>query len=127
MKSEREIKAGGLMFFGVPADPMPEIMADAIGQVVAQVPGIVEAYLPQCFIEGDDEARQVLVLGVESKNRIPAIMEDLMSKMELAMPSHEFIDMLPFSSAEMPSESRVAECRIWGGQPTTKKPWWKIW
>ena len=46
MKRERQIRADSLLFFGVPADPMPEIMADAIGQVVAEVPGIVEAYLP---------------------------------------------------------------------------------
>jgi len=87
----------------------------------------LSAPLPQCYIEGDEEARQVLVLGVESENRIPEIMEDLMSKMELVMPSHEFIDVLPFSSADMPSEARVAECRIWGAQIRTKKPWWKLW
>lgn len=127
MKSERQIKSGTSMYFGVPADPMSEIMADAIGQVVAQVPGIVEAYLPQCFIEGDEEARQVLVLGVESKSQIPAIMQDLMSKMELVMPAHEFIDMLPFSTVDMPPGARVAECRIGGVQVKTKKPWWKLW
>jgi hypothetical protein len=39
--SERQIKAGTSMSFGAPAKPMPEIMAAAISQVVAQVPGIV--------------------------------------------------------------------------------------
>ena len=85
--SERDLPAGTQMFFGVPAKPMPEIMADAIGQVVAQVPGIREAYLPQCFMQGDAEARQVLVVGVEDPGRIPEIMHELMGKMKLVLPS----------------------------------------
>ena len=69
--SERTLKAGTKMFFGAPAKPMPEIMVDAIAQVVAQVPGIQEAHLPQCFIEGDKEARQVVVIGVQNRSEIP--------------------------------------------------------
>ncbi|GJM25650.1 MAG: hypothetical protein DHS20C16_20650 [Phycisphaerae bacterium] len=115
------------MYFGVPADPMPEVLANAIGQVVAEVPGIIEAYLSQCYIEGDDEARQVLILGVEAKNRIPAIMQDLMGKMEIVMPSNDMIDVFPFSSSDMPPQARVEECRIWGGQVSVKKPSWRFW
>jgi len=55
--SERQVDAGKSMFFGIPASPMPEIMADAISQVVAQICGIREAYLPQCYIQGDELAR----------------------------------------------------------------------
>jgi len=108
---------------------MPEVMADAIGQVVGQVPGIVEAYLPQCHIEGEEEARQVLVLGVQSKSQIPQIMQDLMGKMELVMPSKQFIDILPFSTRELPPGARVSECQVFGGtqQQQEDKPWWKFW
>ena len=66
--SERTLKAGTSVYWGAPAKPMPEIMSDAISQVVAQVPGIVEAHLPQCFVEGDKEARQVLVVGVQKSS-----------------------------------------------------------
>ncbi|HOE26578.1 MAG: enhanced serine sensitivity protein SseB C-terminal domain-containing protein [Candidatus Aureabacteria bacterium] len=127
--TERKIIAGTTMFFGVPAKPMPEIMADAIGQIVAQVPGIVEAYLPQCYVQGDEAARQVLVVGVTAKDQIPAIMQHLMGKMELVMPPKQFIDILPFQVADMPSEARVAECRVFGGSkpPERKQPWWKLW
>lgn len=129
MSSERQLSAGTTMFFGVPTNPMPEIMADAIGQVVAQVPGIVEAYLPQCYIQDEEEARQVLVLGVQSKGHIPEIMQDLMGKMELVMPPNQFIDMLPFSTLDLPPGARVAECQIFGGvdEKQGQKPWWKIW
>jgi hypothetical protein len=112
------------MFFGEPAKPMPEVMADALGQVVAQVPGICEAYIPQTFIEGDTEARQVLVIGVEKKERIPAIMQDLMGKMKLLLPPGVFMDVLPFASTDVPHGARVEKCRIFGAP---KRPWWRLW
>jgi hypothetical protein len=55
--SERTIKAGTKILFGAPANPMAAITSEAISLVIAQVPGIVEARPPQCFIEGDKEAR----------------------------------------------------------------------
>ena len=112
------------MLFGAPAKPMPEVMSDAIGQVVAQVPGICEAYLPQCYIEGDQEARQILVVGVERKESIPEIMQVLMGKMKLLLPPGVFIDILPFESASVPQKARVATCHIFG---SPKKPRWRFW
>lgn len=123
--NERVLPAGTQMFFGAPAKPMPKIMADAIGQVVAQVPGIREAYLPQCFIQGDPEAREVLVVGVSNAQQIPKIMDDLMGKMQLVLPAHQIIDVIPFPSSTMPSGARVTECKIFGTE--TGKPWWKFW
>jgi len=122
--NERRLPAGTKMIFGVPALPMPEIMADAICQVVAQVPGIREAYLPQCFIQEDTEARQVLVVGVDNGREIPKIMDELMSKMRLILPENQFVDMLPFPVSTLPGGARVAECKIHGSRP---KPWWKVW
>jgi hypothetical protein len=122
--SERTLKAGTNMHFGAPAKPMPEIMADAISQVVAQVSGIVEAHLPQCFIEGDKEARQVLVIGVQRRGEIPRIAQELMGKLQLAFPPGQFIDILPFESGAVPSSVRQAGCQIFAAD---KKPWWKIW
>ena len=112
------------MFFGAPAKPMPEIMADAISQVVAQVPGIIEAHLPQCFIEGDKEARQVLVIGVQNRTEIPRIAESLMEKLQLLFAPGQFIDILPYESGAFPSGIREARCQIFGAE---KKAWWKIW
>ncbi|MGC3956461.1 MAG: enhanced serine sensitivity protein SseB C-terminal domain-containing protein [Verrucomicrobiota bacterium] len=122
--SERTLTAGTSMFFGKPAKPMPEIMADAISQVVAQVPGIIEAHLPQCFIEGDKEARQVLVIGVQRRGEIPQIAEALMGKLQLVFPPGQFIDILPFESSAVPAGVRQAGCQIFVAE---KKAWWKIW
>ena len=122
--SERKLKAGTSMLCGKPAEPMPRIMADAISQVVAQEPGIVEAHLPQCFIEGDQEARQVLVIGVRSRSEIPRIAQALMGKLQLVFPPGQFIDILPFESGGVPGGVRQAGCQIFAGE---KKAWWKIW
>lgn len=122
--SERTLGAGTKLHFGAPANPMPEVLADGISQVVAQVPGILEAHLPQCFIEGDTEARQVLVLGVTRRDEIPAIMNVLMGKLELLFGSGQFIDILPFERRAIPYGVREAGCQIFG---TTKKSWWKLW
>jgi SseB protein C-terminal domain len=121
--SERKMPPGTQLFFGVPAKPMPGIMVDAIGQVVAQVPGIREAYLPQCFIQGDTEARQVLVVGIDNDREIPKIMDELMSKMRLVLPKNQFLDILPFPVSKMPCAARVAECKIHESKP---QPRWKV-
>lgn len=112
------------MYFGVPAIPMADVMADAIGQVVAQVRGIREAYLPQCSIEGDTEARQVLVVEVGNDQRIPEIMQDLMWRMKLLLPPGVFIDILPYASSAMPPAARVETCRIFRA---ARKSWWERW
>lgn len=122
--SERTINAGTSLFFGTPAKPMPEILADGIALVVAQVPGIVEAHLPQCFMEGDEEARQVLVIVVQRRGDIPQIANALMAKLRLLFAEGQFIDIIPFADGDVPKGVRQAGCQIFAA---AKKPWWKLW
>ncbi len=103
------------MYFGAPAHPMPETTAKAIAEAVAQVPGIVEAHLPQCFIEGDQEARQVLVVGTQTRHDIPRIAQELMGKLQPVFPPELFIDILPFESGAVPQGVRQAGCQIFAG------------
>ena len=119
---ERHLKEGTKIFFGPPSNPMPQIMVEAIGQVIAQVPGIVEAYLPQCFIAGDSEARQVLVVAIEPESNIPEIMKDLGTKMSVLLPRGQFIDMLPYTTKTLPESSRHVPC-----YSKASKKWWKFW
>jgi hypothetical protein len=125
--SERTLKAATKMYFGAPAKPMPEIMAGGIRQVVAQVPGILEAHLPQCFMEGDKDARQVLVVGVERHGEIARIAQDLMGKLQLLFAPGQFIDILPFESGAVPPGVRQAGCQIFKAEAPDKKSWWRIW
>ncbi len=125
---QRTVNPGTRMFFGEPAEPLPEVLSRAIGQAVAEIPGIEEAYLPQCYIEGDDEARQVLFLGVQSREAIPEIMNALRGRIQAIMPPGQFLDMFPYPGSELPAESRVEACCILS--PTTPragKSWWKLW
>jgi hypothetical protein len=125
--NKRDLPQGTRLFFGAPANPMPEIISNGISQVVAQVPGIDEAHLPQCFIEGDKEARQVLVVGVHRKREIPGIAQQLTAKLQLLLPPGQIIDIFPFQSDSMPSGIREAGCPIFSGVKSSKKPWWKVW
>jgi hypothetical protein len=127
--SERNLKAGTTISFGAPAKPMPQARCDAIAQVVSQVPGIAEAHLPQCFIESDSAARQVLVIAVPNSRDIPQIAQALMAKLQTIFAEGEFIDILPFTpGAAMMEGVRRAGCQIFAVEKTAdKKPWWKIW
>ncbi|MCH7588875.1 MAG: hypothetical protein IIC78_12720 [Chloroflexi bacterium] len=120
--SKRKIKAATKMIFGAPAAPMPEAKTKAIARAVAAVHGITEAHLPQCFIEDDREARQVLVIGVQQRGDIPRIVEELMGGLKFVFSWGEYIDIFPFESAAVPGGVREAGCLIFREQ---KKPWWK--
>ena len=124
--SERTIKAGTTIIFGAPANPMPEIMRDGIAQVVGQVPGVIEAHLPQCFIEGDTDARQVLVISVRSRKEVPHVAEELMGKLKLLFAPGQFIDIIPYVGAP-PESVREARCQIFVSSTLEQKPWWRFW
>jgi hypothetical protein len=124
--SERVIKAGTNMYFGAPAKPLPEVTVTAIRQALKRVPGILEAHLPQCFIEADQEARQILIPVVRNSDDIPRVGEALMRKLEatLSPGELEFIDVVPYELESLPDGVRKAGCQIFAGET---KLWWKIW
>lgn len=80
--------------------------------------------MPQCFIEGDAQARQVLVIGVRSKAEIPRIAEELMPGLNGAIGAGQHLDLLPFETSSIPQEVRAAGCEVF---VASKKPWWKVW
>jgi hypothetical protein len=121
--SERTISRGTSIMFGAPANPMPEQRALALSSAVASVTRILEAYIPQCYVTGDKEARQVLVVRVNTKDEIPSIMQELMAKLKAALPPGDFIDILPYPSNGFPQAARVGSCHLLGSPP---KPWWKV-
>jgi hypothetical protein len=61
------IPAGAQIMLGAPAQPMPQALSEAIGHTVAQIEGILEAHLPQCYVaEVMPKPAQILVLVVRS-------------------------------------------------------------
>ena len=115
--------SGSDYVFEVPKKPLAAALADTIGRVVAQVPGIREAYVPQCR-RGDGEFRQVLVIGVEHAEAIPGIVRDLTSGMQRGLPPGAWFDILPFVADEIPAAARLERCHIYG---QSVNPWWQFW
>lgn len=121
---QRQISGGTKWYFGAPANPMPPERAAAIAALVARVPGIVEAHVPQCFVEGDSAARQVLAIVVTSKAEIPRIAGELGAGLKAIVPAGQFLDILPFPASAVMPGVREARCQIF---PVSAKPWWRVW
>ena len=47
-----KVPIGTKLLLGAPATPMPKTISDAIAELAASVPGVLEAHLPQCFAAG---------------------------------------------------------------------------
>ena len=108
----RLLKAGTRMYFGAPANPMSETIARAICSVVRGVPGIQEAHLPQCYVEGDADGQQVLVAVADNDAHFTAVLDRLLHDLELVLPSEHFIDVLPITSGPVLEAIRQADCQI---------------
>jgi hypothetical protein len=121
---QRHIPAGTKLTFGAPTEPMHETRSTIISDVVATVPGLVEAHLPQCLIEGDTAPRQALVVVVRSKADIPNAARQIASGISKTVPSGLFLDILPFFEGSVPAGVRESGCQIFHANT---KPWWKIW
>src|SRR5262245_162026 len=54
------------VYLGRPAKPMPQTLSDGSGEMVRGIPGIREAYLPQCYVKDIVEPpAQILVLVLD--------------------------------------------------------------
>jgi hypothetical protein len=111
---ERQIAAGTAVYFGRPAKPMPKERANAIAAAVARVPGIVEAHLPQCYIDGDEGARQVLVVVVDAPQDIPRAAQAIVCELAAILPPGDSVDLLPFDRRSLPRGVREASCCVFG-------------
>jgi hypothetical protein len=115
--------SGPEFVFAAAKKPLTPALADTIGRLVAQVPGIREAYVPQ-YRSGDGEFRQGLVIGVEKKEEIPAIVADLTARMQRGLPPGAWFDILPFAAEAIPAAARAQRCHIYG---ELANPWWRFW
>jgi len=121
---QRQIAGGTRNYFGAPATPMPGDRSAAIADLVARVPGVVEAHLPQCFIEGEPGARQVLAIVVSTKEEIPRVCNAIGHGLKGILPEGQFLDILPFRQTSVIPGVREARCQIY---PSNAKAWWKVW
>jgi hypothetical protein len=114
--------------FGRPAKPMSSEKSETIAKAIATVDGLLEAHLPQCYITGDAEARQILVIGVGKKEDIPKVAEGIMAGFKGIFSEGDFIDILPYTTASLPSAVRDTKLCIFRSPAlAASKPWWKFW
>jgi len=110
-----QLKQGSKIYFGEPTNPMPRELSDSIAALMHETPGVAEAHLPQCYIEGAKAATQVLAVvplpHVELKRLLDAIEHGLFS----IIPSGQFLDVLPLAPDAPELETiRSVGCKIHG-------------
>ena len=107
------IAKGARVYIGAPAQPLPEAITNGLGSLVSKVPGLVEAHLLQCYVEGEEAARQVLVVVPVSRSQTQAVLDAVGSELPGILPSAVPLDVWPLSPAIQcysQSETPIASC-----------------
>jgi|GEM_PF-815730 hypothetical protein len=126
------IPAGAQIMLGAPAQPMPQALSEAIGHTVAQIEGILEAHLPQCYVaEVMPKPAQILVLVVRSPDDAENVLRQTAERLRACLPEGALLDLWPIESAHpILHEVRGADCQIYAaatGNQAGRRPWWKFW
>ncbi|MCA1630770.1 MAG: enhanced serine sensitivity protein SseB C-terminal domain-containing protein [Acidobacteria bacterium] len=124
----REIEAGTQILIGAPARPMPSAQAAAIAAVLAKVPGVVEAHLPQVYAPGAiDEPAQVLVVVLRPGADADATLDAINCDLARLLTEDSRLDIFPVAGdSGMLRDVRAVGCQILGGKRDAR-PWWKFW
>ena len=126
------IPAGAQIMLGAPAQPMPQALSEAIGHTVAQVEGILEAHLPQCYVaDVMPQPAQILVLVLRNPEDAENVLRNVSERLRACLPEDATLDLWPIDPAHpILDEVRGADCQIYAAttsDPTGRKPWWKFW
>jgi hypothetical protein len=124
----RDIEAGTQILIGAPAQPMARAQSAAIAGVLAKVPGVVEAHLPQIFAPGAmTEPAQVLVVVLKRGADVEATMHAITCDLAQLLTEDSRLDLFPLASdSGMLASVRGVGCQILGAKASAK-PWWKFW
>jgi len=116
---------------GAPAKPMPKETSAAIAQLVAQIDGIQEAHLPQCYVPDTMERPgKILVLAIAPRAIIQAALERIGQGLHGILSEVEPFDIWPLQPTHpLLDEVRKAGCQIYRRRDTATavKSWWKFW
>jgi hypothetical protein len=124
--SQFEIPAGSTFNWGAPAKPMAEERSRAVAQLVANTPGIAEAFLPQCYAAGFvDPPAQVLVVTLTPSADLPTVMQSLGAGIARIFPPGEHLDILPRLDRGTVETIRQYGTQIYGTRTSPSQPWWK--
>jgi hypothetical protein len=97
MTSEHNVSKGTKWMIGAPANPMPAERVRRIEKLLAGIPAVREAHLPQCFAEGfTPQPAQILFVLLEPSANVEATMQAIGRGLSNGLvPAGESLDMLP--------------------------------
>lgn len=122
------IPAGTEILIGAPSRRMPQAQSAAIADMLARIPGVVEAHLPQCFIPGVmQEPSMILALVLAPGVDAEKVMGEVGCHLGAMLPEDERLDVWPLTGTNpILKDVRAVDCRILGAEQPAKA-WWKIW
>jgi hypothetical protein len=124
--SQLSIPKGTTFYWGAPAKPMPEERSRAVAGLVANTPGIAEAFLPQCYAVGFvDPPAQVLVITLTPDADVGTVMPALGAGVSRIFPPGEHLDILPGLDPGTLRTIRQSGTQIYGTTVPESRPWWK--
>jgi len=115
------------VYLGRPAKPMPQLLSDAIGEMIRSIAGIREAYLPQCYVKDIVEPpAQILVLVLDDVAD-QSVLDSVGQGLSRVLPQGMHLDVWPLTDGHSLLDTiRGTRMHIHCSPPTEKKPWWKI-
>jgi hypothetical protein len=116
------------VYLGGPAKPMPQALSNAIGEMIRNIAGVREAYLPQCYVKSIVEPpAQILVLVLDDASDHQSVLNSVGEGLSRVLPQGVHLDVWPLSDGNSLLDTvRGTKTNIHGAPPPDKKPWWKI-
>ena len=107
------IQPGTPIAFGAPAVPMPKECSDAIARLVASIPQVVEAHLPQVYVPRQMSKPEQVLIIVFSDAVSEQALEHLLAELPNILPSNQTLDLWPITlHDELLETVRRTNCRI---------------
>lgn len=124
----QSIPAGTEILIASPAKPMAQAQSAAIADMLARIPGVAEAHLPQLFIPGVMASpTQILALVLAPGADSEAVMGEVGCHLGAMLPEDERLDVWPLDSSNpILRDVRAVGCRILG-KDVVSKVWWQFW
>src|SRR6266516_1386210 len=87
------ISKSSAILLGRPAKPMPQALSAEIGMMVRAIPGIREAYLPQCYVKAVVEPpAQVLVVVLDDAADRQSVLDAIGQGLTRVLPQGAHLD-----------------------------------
>jgi hypothetical protein len=120
------IPKGSTVYLGAPAKPLDQSIILKISELVAALPSVLEAHLPQCWIEKlMPGPAQILVLVVATEEGVPELIAAVGQGLGRLLPRGNHMDIWPLLiSNNLIGAVRGAGCQIFGqhGKPIFQTP-----